>query len=149
MVQGIPRLRARLNKFAAELEAEIERAVAESANEIVAQMRAIRPDPSIVIGWTWGAAPAGAIAIGETNATNSDGIRATIFATGPMLQDARVPITLARVFEFGTEVRTQRTTGRRTGVMPARPYFFPVYRANRSRARGRISRAVRKAAQKS
>jgi hypothetical protein len=149
MVQGIPRLRARLNKAAANIEAEIERAVAQSANEIVAQMLALRPDNSIVIGWTWGAAPAGAMAIGETKATNSDGLRATIFATGPMLQNSRVPITLARVFEFGTEMRVQRTTGRRTGVMPARPYFFPVYRANRSRARGRISRAVRKAAQKS
>lgn len=149
MVQGIPQLRARMKGLQANLVREIEAGVAQSANEIVAQMRAIRPDESITIGWTWGAAPEGAMAIGQTNVTNGEGVRATIFATGPMLQNSRVPITLARVFEFGTEMRIQRTTGRKTGVMPARPYFFPVYRANRSRARGRISRAVRKAAQKS
>lgn len=148
MVQGIPRLRARLGRVQANLQREIEAAVAMSANEIVAQMRSLRPDPSIVIGWSWGDAPAGAITVGETKVRNSEGIRATIFATGPFLQ-SRIPITLARVFEFGTEMRVQRTTGRRTGVMPAQPYFFPVYRANRGRARGRISRAVRKAAQKS
>jgi HK97 gp10 family phage protein len=55
----------------------------------------------------------------------------------------------ARVVEFGTkEPRTVRNyfgkRGRKVtvGAMPPRPFFFPVYRANKRRARGRVTRAM-------
>jgi HK97 gp10 family phage protein len=35
--------------------------------------------------------------------------------------------------EFGTSERYQKTTGRRTGVMPRHPFFRPAYDANKAR----------------
>lgn len=130
-----------------EVTAEIEK----QAGQMVAQMRALNPSPGdIQIDWTWGDAPAGAIAIGKASGGRSYGrVTVTIYAIGPALAGSRVPITLAEVFEFGTNQRRQRSTGRRTGAVKAQPYFFPVYRANRSRARGAITRAVTRAVKKS
>lgn len=134
MVQGVPQLRARMKGLEARLVREIEAEVAKSAEEIVREMRAVAPKDtgavSLSIGWTWGDAPKGTVAVAQSQAANGDGLRATIFAGGG-------DQFYARFLEFGT-VR-----------MAARPFFFPVYRANRNRVSGRISRAVRRAAQKS
>lgn len=37
----------------------------------------------------------------------------------------------AHLVEFGTVERTQKTTGRDTGKMPAKPFLFPSYEENR------------------
>jgi HK97 gp10 family phage protein len=112
----------------------LELQIAKSAEEIVREMRALVPKDTgavaLSIGWTWGNAPKGTVAVAQSAATRGDGLRATIFAGGGEQ-------FYARFLEFGT-VR-----------MAARPFFFPVYRANRRRVIGRINRAVRKAARQS
>jgi HK97 gp10 family phage protein len=40
----------------------------------------------------------------------------------------------AHLIEFGTKERVQKTTGRRTGRMPARPYFEPAVEASQENA---------------
>lgn len=116
------------------LVAAIEAEIAKSAEEIVREMRAVAPKDTgavaLSIGWTWGAAPKGTVAVAQSRAARADGLVATVFAGGG-------DQFYARFLEFGT-IR-----------MVARPFFFPVYRANRRRVLGRINRAVRKAARQS
>lgn len=49
------------------------------------------------------------------------------YATKGYLVGLRKPFSpLAHLFEFGTDERAQKKTGRRTGVMPAVPFLRPV-----------------------
>ena len=153
MVRGVADLRRRLQRVPKIINDELRAEIAKVANEIVRGMRAANPYPQdIQIAWTWGNAPAGAVTLAQTAGGStrslSGGMRATIYATSRTLETARVPILLARVVEFGTGPRRQRSTGRYAGVMPAQPFFFPVFRANRSRARGSVARAFRRAVRK-
>ena len=98
-----------------------------SAEEIVKMMRNLVPkgetgNAQESIGWTWGDAPAGTMAImtGE-----SGGLKITIYAGGGKA-------FYARFLEFGTK------------NMAAQPFFYPAYRLNKKRAANRIKRAIRK-----
>ncbi len=146
MVQGVEVVRRQLAAVPEIMETEVRKAISASATALVAQMNSLKPDPSIVIGWTWGDAPANALTVGRVSGEPRQGVYATIYATGPLLENARVPVSLAKVFEFGTKMRRQRTTGRSTGMMPAQPFFYPAYRANRRSIRSRVAAAVRRAA---
>jgi len=75
-------------------------------------------------------APAGSLTIGTVGGREFGTMRITIFAGGG---DA----FYARFQEFGTV------------DMTANPFFFPVWRAHRRRARTRISRAISKAIRES
>lgn len=143
-------LRRRFQAVPEHVRREVTAEIEKQAGQLVAQMQSLNPARGAIrIDWTWGEAPAGALVIGQASGGAGYGrVSATIYAIGPALADSRVPITLAEAFEFGTSQRKQRSTGRRTGSMPAQPYFFPVFRANRSRARGAISRAVTRAVKK-
>ena len=100
------------------------------AAKIVASMKARAPklsgDLAESIGWTWGAAPAGAMVVGTVAARAGDAARITIYAGGG---DA----FYARFQEFGTV------------KMPASPFFYPTWRAERRRARSAITRRITKA----
>lgn len=99
-----------------------------SADEIVDMMKRLVPvdkgDLRDSIGWTWGDPPDGATVV--ASAVSSDGIAITIFAGGG---DA----FHARFVEFGTR------------NMPAQPFFYVSWRANRKRVLARTKRALRKA----
>lgn len=150
MVKGIAEVRARFKAVPARVRDEVKAEVERQAGRIVAQMRQLQPYSTIRIGWTWGDAPAGSLVLARSSAGTDFGrVAATIYAIGPLLRDSRVPVTLAEVAEHGTRARRQRTTGRSTGRMPATPYFYPVYRANRRGMRAAISRAVTRAVKQS
>lgn len=142
MVNGIENIRRLHKSIPQRVRAEVTAQLETEAQKFVQEANAIKPDEKITIGWTWGSAPAGAITVGKVANREYEKIAITIYAIGPLLEDARVPISLADVFEFGTNPRTQRSTGKFTGSMPASPYFFPTYRANRRRVRANLSRAV-------
>lgn len=147
MVQGSAKFKRRmLVEIPRRVRTEVERTLEKAAAEVVREMQLFNPAPGdIRIDWTWGAAPDGAVTVGSVAESENSDVRITIYATGPLLPDARVPISLAKIFEFGSRARRQRSTGRFTGTMPASPYFYPVWRANRRRVRSRITRAVRRA----
>ncbi len=145
MVKGISELRARFQAVPRKVRDEVTAEIEKQARQLVSQMRQLNRYGDIRVNWTWGDAPAGALVVGRAFGRDYGRVAATIYAIGPRLADSRVPITLAEVVEFGSKPRRQRSTGRRTGSMPATPYFFPVYRANRSRARGAITRAITRA----
>lgn len=49
---------------------------------------------------------------------------------------------LAHLFEFGTAPRTQKTTGRYTGIMPAEPFVRPSFDNNKTDAIAAIKREI-------
>lgn len=146
-VLGLDRLRKKLKRFPAVVEAEIKTAMETSANEIVALAKSLAPTDSgdlrNSIAWTYGDAPQGAIVLGKVKASNSGNLKITVYAGGP---DAYY----ARFIEFGTapHLNGGRFAGTSNPGTAAQPFFYSAYRANRKRAKGRITRAVNKAAKK-
>lgn len=104
-------------------------AMEKGAEEIVAMARALVPEDSgdlkASIGWTWGAAPRGAMTIAESSPADG-GERITIYAGNDQA-------FYARFVEFGTQ------------TMPPHPFFFPSYRTLKRRVKSRITREMKKA----
>lgn len=130
-VEGAARIVARFNAIPAAVRDAARDALEKSAEEIVQMMRRLVPvrtgEARASIGWTWGDAPAGAITIGTVGDASYGTQRITIYAGAGDAYHARF-------LEFGTK------------YMPAHPFFFPAYRALKRRAKGRITRAMTKAA---
>lgn len=144
-VEGLDRLRRKLTKTlpdAAKL--RIKEALEQSANEAVSQMKRLAPvddgDLQRSISWTWGAAPKGAIAL-ATSSRSVDGLRITIFAGNEKAY-------YARFVEFGTapHINKGKFAGSKHPGTSAQPFFFPGWRIARKKVKGRVTRAIRKAA---
>lgn len=131
---GLEKLQKRLNAIPQIAKDEIKKALEQSANEIVAMMRNLVPvdegDLRDSIGWTYGDVPKGSISLGSVRASELTGdLTITIYA-------GNSKAFYARWVEFGTQ------------KMQAQPFFYPAYRALRRRAKGRVTRAINKAAKK-
>ncbi len=142
MVKGKAALHQRIQKIPRRIEAAAKEKIASEADRVVAHMRNLNDLPAIEIDWTWGKAPSGSITLA---ATKADGIRATIYATAKTSDYPGGFGAIARWWEFGTADRRHRKTGKSTGRIPASPYFYPAWRANRTRTRSAIKRAITKA----
>lgn len=146
---GLDRLNRKLKAFPKAVEAEISAAMEQSANEIVALAKSLAPvdsgDLQMSIGWTWGDAPKGAMVLGRVKSSGkgSGNLHITVFAGGG---DAYY----ARMIEFGTapHLNGGRFAGSKHPGTAAQPFFYPAYRATRKRAKGRVTRAVNKAAKR-
>lgn len=130
MVQGLKSLSRKLNRTIPEsVRRETERALAKGATEIEQTAKQLAPRRTgrlaRTIGWTFGDPPSGAKIIGDSG-RSFKGIRVSIFAGSSKA-------FYARFVEFGTE----RTS--------PQPFFFPAYRANKKRAKSRVTRAIKKA----
>ncbi|KAA9369561.1 HK97-gp10 family putative phage morphogenesis protein [Ochrobactrum quorumnocens] len=133
-VLGLESLRRKLKQIPQEAKAEIRRALEASADEIVKMAKNLAPvddgDLQMSVSWTWGEAPKGSMILGRVAGPNDkNDLTITIYAGGG-------EAFYARWIEFGTE------------KMKAQPFFLPSYRANRKRARARITRGITKAAKK-
>lgn len=135
-IMGLARLEQKLRKLPAAALEEIRSAMAEQAEEVVAMMKRLVPVAEgggalrDSIGWTWGAAPKGSLAIAAVKGQGlGGGLTITIYAGN---KDAYY----ARWVEFGTQNAA------------AHPYFFVSWRASRRGARRKTRTAVRKAARK-
>ncbi len=113
----------------------IRKAIAESADEMVALMKSLVPKDTMVlhdsIGWTWGKPPPGTITLAEVVSTDET-LTATIFAGSALDRAERKGAFYARWVEHGTVQRG------------AQPYFFVSYRALRARTKRKISRSITK-----
>ena len=134
MVDGVAALHARFAKVPEIVRAEVVAELEKQAEIIVKEIRQLAPrdqgDIIAGIGWTWGDAPVGSLKIGKVAGREFGRIAITIYA-GRTDKDF-----YAKYHEFGTI------------KMAARPFFFPVFRANRSRVRGALSRAVTRGVKK-
>ena len=137
MVDGLEKLRARFRALPRAVQEAATQTLEQNANEIVAMMKRLVPKDSgrlaASIGWTWGDAPEGTLAVGTLAKSSDSKLRITIYAGG---KTAGGDAFYARFQEFGTE------------NMLASPFFYPSIRANRTKGRARLSRNVRKAAEK-
>lgn len=134
-LKGEAAFRRRLRAIPDKVRAEVVQAMEAGANQVVRDMKALAPKGASLalvnsIGWTWGEAPRGAVTVASMSGGRGyDTLRITIYAGG----DAAF---YARFHEFGTV------------KMPANPFFFVSWRANRRGVRSRITRAVRRGFQK-
>lgn len=116
-------------------------AMEEGAEEIVADMRARAPrgetgNLRAGIGWTWGDLPPGTFMIDEVRSGKNKGdqyatMRITFYAGASQG-------FYARFHEFGTK----------DGKTPARPFFYPTWKAQRAKYRALIRKKVRDAIKK-
>ncbi|MFC7399587.1 HK97-gp10 family putative phage morphogenesis protein [Chelatococcus sp. GCM10030263] len=124
-VAGLDRLRRKLAVLPDAAKDEIRKALVAGAEEIVALAKSLVPVESgglrNSIGWTWGDAPKGSIALASAGTGD---LRITVYAGNDHAY-------YARWVEFGTV------------KMAAKPYFFPAYRSLRRRVRSRITRGVK------
>lgn len=146
-VLGLDRLRRKLRRFPAVVEAEIRAAMEASANQVVSLAKSLAPkesgDLANSIDWTYGEAPKGAVVLGKVKQGRSGNLKITVYAGGP---DAYY----ARMVEFGTapHLNGGRFAGSQNPGAIAQPFFYPAYRASKKSAKGRISRAINQAAKK-
>lgn len=140
MAQLSPSLRARLAKVPDIARAAAAQAMEEGAEEVCDYIRNLvratfkqdSGDMLRSIGWTWGEVPAGSFVIDEIRSGKNQGdqyatMRIKIYAGS---KDA----FYYRFHEFGTK-----------DGLPARPTFFPAWKAKRADFRARIRTAVKQA----
>lgn len=148
-IEGLDRLNRKLAALPAAARKRIREAMEQGANEIVSMMKSLAPfksgDLRESIDWTWGAAPKGAMTIASVRsrgpgATGSENL-ITIYA-------GNAEAYYVRFVEFGTAQHTAggKFAGATIPAIPASPFFYVSFRANRRRVKGRISRAINKAA---
>jgi hypothetical protein len=139
-ILGLDRLRRKLRRFPQVAREEISKAMEMSATEIVTLAKSLAQSDRVrdSIAWTWGDVPAGSMAIGRVEGPSGN-LKITIYAGGG-------EAFMAFWEEFGTapHINAGRFAGTQHPGTPARPYFFVSYRANRKRARGRITRSITK-----
>jgi HK97 gp10 family phage protein len=153
-IEGADRLKRRLERLASingPVRRRVREALQQNGAEITAQMKAVVPRDSgdlansikAVFG-TYQVANANVRGVSTTGGGAGDPDLTLHIVAG----DEKA--WYARIVEFGTkEPRTvKRYFGNANqtvtvGAMPAKPFFFPVYRANKRRAKGRITRAMK------
>jgi HK97 gp10 family phage protein len=134
MVEGIAGVTNRLSRLVPEaVEQRVREAMETAATQVVSDIRTLAPVDTGrlkgTIGWTWGAAPKGAVEIASAtagNAADDRGLKITIYAGGGAA-------FYARFVEFGTR------------KMRPHAFFYPAYRANKRRIKSAITRALSKA----
>ncbi len=161
-VEGLSALQQKLKMVPQKVIDAMEKALEESAEEIVQMMRGLAPSDSgnlrASIGWTWGDAPKGSMRMGAVkyDSSGNKGFlkKITIYAGG--VSSTTGDAFYARFVEFGTKPHAlgrNASTARglrqdQGGLHPgsqAQPFFYPSYRANKSKTKARVTRAVRKA----
>ncbi|GGW23985.1 hypothetical protein GCM10011452_09200 [Gemmobacter lanyuensis] len=154
MVQGLNELNRRWTAIPKKVRDAVRVEMEKAADDVVATMRRFAPvDTGALresIGWTWGDAPAGALTIGKVGKTEYGTMLITIYAGGTeqtKRRQARASGTRARDQKrggyFDTDVARLQEFG--TKVMNAHPFFFPAWRAKRTKVKGNISRAITRA----
>ena len=130
-ILNLAKLQRKLDRLPRVAKATIRAAMEEAANQIVAMMKALVPvekgDLRDSIGWTWGKVPKGNGIIATVKSSLGDDLTITFFAGDDVAYYARWQ-------EFGTQ------------DMPASPYFYVSWRANRKSAKALIRKASRQAA---
>ncbi|MBU3262065.1 hypothetical protein KPG71_18750 [Roseovarius sp. PS-C2] len=152
MVQGVAKFRRKFREAPKIIHERLARGLERIGDEVVAEIDLLNPLPeTIKIGWTWGDAPRGSVTLGSVGKQGYETLKITIFATAATSEYPAGFPAVAAWFEFGTNLRVQKTTGREVGRITAQPYFWPTIRANkksiRSRLQGILRRAIKKANQ--
>ena len=143
-ISGLKALNRKLTRLPAMVKKPVREAMEKGADEIVAMARSLVPENSGAlrnsIGWTWGRAPKGSMAIANVEVPGG-GLTITIYAG-----DSEA--FYARWVEFGASAHKAggKFAGATIPAIPASPFFYVSFRTNRRRVKARITRAINKAA---
>ncbi|RAS16122.1 HK97 gp10 family phage protein [Ensifer adhaerens] len=148
-VIGLDRLNRKLALLPIIAQRKIRDAMEDGAREIVAMMKSLvsvdSGDLRDSINWTWGDAPRGALTIATVRGRGS---RSTGSENTITIYAGSADAFYGRFVEFGTAAHTAggRFAGATIPTIPASPFFFVSYRANRKKVKRRITQAINKAA---
>ncbi|MDX3929250.1 MAG: HK97 gp10 family phage protein [Shinella sp.] len=132
-ILNLARLDRKLKRLPTVARQMIQTEMEKVADEITGMMERLAPKDTMAlaesIGWTWGKAPKGAGIVASVKSKLGGDLTITIYA-------GNTEAYYARWQEFGTQ------------DMPASPYFFVSWRANRKSAVSQVRKATRQAARK-
>lgn len=136
-MQGEAALKAAMMAIPDKIRAEVAKELEAQAAKVVADMKRLVPVDSGAlrdsIGWTWGDAPKGSISVGQVRGRQYARMTITIYAGTRDKSLGSADAFYARFQEFGTV------------KMPANPFFYPAWRANKTRVKASLTRAVKRA----
>jgi HK97 gp10 family phage protein len=136
-MKGEAELKAAMMAIPQKIRDEVARELEVQAAKVVADMKRLVPvDTGALrdsIGWTWGNAPAGSVSIGTVKGRQFARMAITIYAGTRDKSLGERDAFYARFQEFGTV------------NMPANPFFYPAWRANKTRVKASLTRAVKRA----
>jgi HK97 gp10 family phage protein len=140
MVQGLENLNKTFREIPQKVLDEVAKQLEKEATKLVGEMKRLAPIESGAlrdsIGWTWGDAPKGSITVGKVRGTEYGRTAITIYAGTRDKSLGSADAFYAVFQEFGTV------------KMAANPFFFPVWRSNKTRVRANIKAAVGRAIKK-
>lgn len=158
MPTGMDRVRRQLDALPREIVTEVRRQLEVEAEKVVRAMKATAPKRTGAlrdsIGWTWGDAPAGSLALMRSG-SGPAGLFVTIYAGGGKgtartqrraSGTAKRPRNARLAGSFTADNAKYQEFG--TSRMPANPFFYPVWRSDRTRVRSNLTRAVTRAVRK-
>lgn len=143
-VLGLDRLNRKLAALPVVAQKRIREAMEQGADEIVRMMKSLCPTDSgdlrDSIAWTWGKTPKGAMTLAKVTQTGGENTL-TIYA-------GNADAYYARFVEFGVASHTAGGlfAGATIPAIAKQPFFYVSYRANKRKVKGRITRAINKAA---
>jgi HK97 gp10 family phage protein len=146
-ILNLDRLNRKLMRLPEVAKREIRAGMERAAEQIVAMMKNLVPEADGTlrdsIGWTWGKAPKGSLAVGAIKGGRGDGLTITIYAGNDKAY-------YARWVEFGTSPHTNggKFPGTKNPGTRARPVFYVSWRANKRSAKRLVRKGVRDAAKK-
>jgi HK97 gp10 family phage protein len=139
-VKGEAALKTAMMAIPQKIRDEVARELEVQAVKVVADMKRLVPVDSGAlrdsIGWTWGDAPKGAISVGQVRGRQFARVAIMIYAGTRDKSLGNADAFYARFQEFGTV------------KMPANPFFYPAWRANKTRVKAALTRAVKRAVRK-
>jgi HK97 gp10 family phage protein len=144
---GREKLLAKMAAIPAEIRREMSAAIQQSADEITRLQKSLAPKRTgrlaeSIVSTKGKPAPKYSTFNGKGGESDPD-LSVTISA-------GNSKVRYAHLVEFGTapHVNGGRFAGSQNPGTPARPFFFPAYRALKRRAKSRITRATKKAIRK-
>lgn len=133
MVNGIPGVQAMFRRKAAAVKAAAQGAAKKGGEEVASAMRYLAPvDQRELVQ---------SIRVEDADSITTRRGPRTFIGVVVKAGDARTVVTT----KSGAKFQNAKLQENGTQNMPANPYFNPAWRANRTRVRGSITRAVRKA----
>jgi HK97 gp10 family phage protein len=150
-LKGRARLLKKMAAIPADIRKEMAAAIQQGAEDIVRLQKSLAPEDSgdlrdSIVSSAGGAAPkCSAFKGGQKGGGKSDPDLSVTISAG------NAKVRYAHIVEFGSapHVNGGLFAGSQHPGTPAKPFFFPGYRAMRRKVKGRITRATKKAIRKS
>jgi HK97 gp10 family phage protein len=146
-ILNLGKLNRKLKRLPDAATIEIRAGMEAAAEEIVAMMKSLVPvnDGALraSIGWTFGKAPKGSLAVAAVKSGAAGDLTITIYA-------GNAEAYYARWVEFGTarHVNAGKFPGTQNPGTSARPFFYVSWRANKRTAKRLVRKGVRNAVKK-